>query len=124
MGLEMPGKFLGSQEIFLAGMFLILLIMAFYYLSISTDIVLSFPRFIIVSGSLIAFLIKTSVVVRSDDFAKKIHSRLLALKDTQRFGKLCTLPTSRFLALSINIGVHGMVRSFNLHKLARKPNIC
>ena len=109
--------FWDRKKTLLAGMFLILLIMAFYYLSISTDIKIVnflFLGSIIILGSLtVPFLLRQALSFVATTLPKRYTLVYWLLKDTQRFGKLLYAAyIAFFLALSINIGVHGMVTSF------------
>ncbi len=96
---------------------LLLLIYAFYYLSISSNIKISnflFLGSIIVTGSFILpFLLKLFLSFATENLPRKYTLCFWLFRDTQKFGTLLIAGyIAFFLALSINVGVHGMVTSF------------
>ncbi len=100
---------------FLAVLFILIYI--FYYLSISSDIKIVnflFLGSIIITGCfMLPFLIRLFVSFATKHLPKKYTFFFWLLRDTQKFGTLLIAGyIAFFLALSINVGVHGMVTSF------------
>ncbi len=96
---------------------LLLLIFIFYFLTISSNIKIAnflFLGSIIVTGCfMLPFLIKLFVSFAARFLPRKYTLFFWLLRDTQKFGTLLIAGyIAFFLALSINVGVHGMVTSF------------
>ena len=96
---------------------LLLLIFIFYSLTISFNIKIAnflFLGSIIVTGCfMLPFLVKLSVSFATRSLPRKYTLFFWLLRDTQKFGTLLIAGyIAFFLALSINVGVHGMVTSF------------
>ena len=96
---------------------LLLLVLIFYFLTISSNIKIAnflFLGSIIVTGCfMLPFLVKLSVSFATRSLPRKYTLFFWLLRDTQKFGTLLIAGyIAFFLALSINVGVHGMVTSF------------
>ena len=96
---------------------LLLLIFIFYFLSISSNVKIAnflFLGSIIVTGCfMLPFLIRLFVSFATRNLPRKYTLFFWLLRDTQKFGRLLIAGyIAFFLALSINVGVHGMVTSF------------
>ena len=105
-----------KSPIFVSAM-LLLLILLFYYFSVYSDI--KFANFLFLGSIIIfgcitlPFLIKLFLSFAARNLPKKYSLCFWLLKDTQKFGTLLIAGyIAFFLALSINVGVHGMVTSF------------
>ena len=90
---------------------------AFYYLSVSSNIKIFnflFLGSIIVAGcSILPSLIKLFLFFAAKKLPERFTLLFWLLRDTQKFGTLLFAGyIAFFLALSINVGVHGMVTSF------------
>ncbi len=89
----------------------------FYYLSISSNIKIANFLFlgsvIIVGCALLPLLIKLFLSFAAKKLPKRFTLCFWLLRDTEKFGTLLFAGyIAFFLALSINVGVHGMVTSF------------
>ncbi len=88
-----------------------------YYLSITTNIKIANFLFlgsvIVVGCTLLPLLIKLFLFFTAKKLPKRFALSFWLLRDTQKFGTLLFAGyIAFFLALSINVGVHGMVTSF------------
>ena len=97
--------------------FLLLLIYVFYYFSVSSNIKIAnflFLGSIIIVGCItLPLLIRLVLSFAASNLPKKYSLCFWLLRDTQKFGTLLIAGyIAFFLALSINVGVHGMVTSF------------
>ena len=89
----------------------------FYYLSISSNIKIANFLFlgsvIVVGCILLPLLIKLLLFFIAKNLPERFALSFWLLRDTQKFGTLLFAGyIAFFLALSINVGVHGMVTSF------------
>ncbi len=92
---------------------------AFYFLSITSNIKIANFLFlgsvIIVGCTLLPLLIKLFLFFIAKKLPERFALSFWLLRDTQKFGTLLFAGyIAFFLALSINVGVHGMVTSFKL----------
>ena len=89
----------------------------FYYLSITSNIKIANFLFlgsvIVVGCTLLPLLIKLFLFFTAKKLPERFALSFWLLRDTQKFGTLLFAGyIAFFLALSINVGVHGMVTSF------------
>ena len=96
---------------------LIIFMFASYYLSISSSVKIANFLFLgstIVTGcAILPPLIKVFLLFATKNLPKRFALCLWILRDAEKFGALLfTGYMAFFLALSINVGVHGMVTSF------------
>ena len=96
---------------------LIIFTCASYYFSISSNIKIANFLFlgstIVIGCALLPQFIKLSLLLAIKNLPKRFALCFWILRDTEKFGTLLfTGYIAFFLALSINVGVHGMVTSF------------
>ena len=101
----------------LMSIMLIFLTCASYYFSTSSSIKIANFLFlgstIIIGCAILPLFIKLFLLFATKKLPKRFALCFWILKDTEKFGKLLfTGFIAFFLALSINVGVHGMVTSF------------
>ncbi len=111
-------KFHSSERISIIFLAMLLpLTFTFYYLSITSDIKIANFLFlgsvIVVGCTLLPLLIKLFLFYTAKKLPERFVLSFWLLRDTQKFGTLLFAGyIAFFLALSINVGVHGMVTSF------------
>ncbi len=115
-GNQIPISF-GKKYYKFIWLMLLIFTFIFYYLSVSTDIkivnFLFLGSIILIGCGTVPFILRFVVSIVTINLPKKYALFYWLLKDTQKFGKLLYAGyIAFFLALSINIGVHGMVTSF------------
>ena len=110
-------NYLGKRRSMTISSLLLFLIGVSYYFSISSNNKIASFLFlgaiIVVGCFILPFLIRHFLSLISKNLPRKYTLSFWLLRDTQRFGTLLLAGyIAFFLALSINVGVHGMVTSF------------
>ncbi|MDC3076367.1 hypothetical protein OA328_03735 [Paracoccaceae bacterium] len=104
------------HSMFVSAIFLLLVCVSYYFSVFSNNKIASFlflGSIIVVGCFMVPFLIRLSLSFSAKNLPKKYTLSFWLLRDTQKFGTLLLAGyIAFFLALSINVGVHGMVTSF------------